>query len=137
MAIKIARMQSGEDVIADIKEIRESAESTKALAYEFEGAFTIQIMQNPEDYFQEENVDPIESLLDMQIQFFPWSPLTKGRNLVTLLSVVAISDPHERVMQGYQEVLEKFKKLNTDDAKIDYSQTPPTNLLVGESAGDG
>ena len=32
MAIKIARMQSGEDVIADIKEIRESPESTKALA---------------------------------------------------------------------------------------------------------
>ena len=106
MAIKIARMQSGEDVIADIKEIRESSESTKALAYEFEEAFTIQIMQNPEDYFQEEGKDPIESLQDMQIQFFPWSPLTKGRNLVTLLSVVAISDPHEKVMQGYQEVLE-------------------------------
>ena len=88
MAIKIARMQSGEDVIADIKEIRESSESTKALAYEFEEAFTIQIMQNPEDYFQEEGKDPIESLQDMQIQFFPWSPLTKGRNLVTLLSVV-------------------------------------------------
>jgi hypothetical protein len=73
----------------------------------------------------------------MQIQFFPWSPLTKGRNLVTLLSVVAISDAHDRVMQGYQEVLEKFKKLKTDDAKIDYSQTPPADLLVGESAGDG
>ena len=137
MAIKIARMQSGEDVIADIKEIRESPESTKALAYEFGEAFTIQIMQNPEDYFQEEGKDPIESLQDMQIQFFPWSPLTKGRNLVTLLSVVAISDAHDRVMQGYQEVLEKFKKLKTDDAKIDYSQTPPADLLVGESAGDG
>ena len=130
-------MQSGEDVIADIKEIRESPESTKALAYEFGEAFTIQIMQNPEDYFQEEGKDPIESLQDMQIKFFPWSPLTKGRNLVTLLSVAAISDPHERVLTGYQEVLEKFKKLKTDDAKIDYSQTPPADLLVGESAGDG
>ena len=41
------------------------------------------------------------------------------------------------VMQGYQDVLEKFKKLKTDDAKIDYSQTPPADLLIGESAGDG
>ena len=137
MAIKIARMQSGEDVIADIKEIRESPTSTKALAYEFGEAFSIQIMQNPEDYFEEQGKDPLESLKDMQIQFFPWSPLTKGRNLVTLLSVVAISDPHERVLEGYNEVLEKTKRLKTDDAKIDYSQTPPADLFVGQSDGDG
>ena len=35
MTVKIARMQSGEDVIADIKEVRESPEATKALAYDF------------------------------------------------------------------------------------------------------
>ena len=137
MAVKVARMQSGEDVIADIKEIRESPQSTKALAYEFEQAFTIQIMQNPEDYFEEQGKDPLEALKDMQLQFFPWSPLTKGRNLVTLLSVVAISDPHDNVMQGYNDVLEKTKKLNSDDAKIDYSQTPPADLLVGQGDGNG
>jgi len=124
-------MQSGEDVIADIKEVRESAQATKALAYDFVDAFTITISA-PE--FEE---DQLKALQDMKLQFFPWSPLTKGRALVTLYSVVAVSDPHENVLQGYHEVLEKYKNMKTDDAKIDYSQKPPTNLPVGEGAGDG
>nr|BAR35501.1 hypothetical protein [uncultured Mediterranean phage uvMED] len=131
MTVKIARMQSGEDVIADIKEVRESPEATKALAYDFVDAFTITISA-PE--FEE---DQLKALQDMKLQFFPWSPLTKGRALVTLYSVVAVSDPHDNVMQGYHEVLEKYKNMKKDDAKIDYSQTPPANLLVGEDSGAG
>ena len=131
MTVKIARMQSGEDVIADIKEARESPTATKALAYDFVDAFTITISA-PE--FEE---DQLKALQDMKLQFFPWSPLTKGRALVTLYSVVAVSDPHDNVMQGYHEVLEKYKNMKKDDAKIDYSQTPPTDLSVGEDSGAG
>ena len=131
MTVKIARMQSGEDVIADIKEVRESAQATKALAYDFVDAFTITISA-PE--FEE---DSMKALQDMKLQFFPWSPLTKGRALVTLYSVVAVSDAHDNVLEGYQEVLEKYKNMKKDDAKIDYSQTPPESLSTGEDSGDG
>lgn len=141
MTVKVARMQSGEDVIADVKEIRESPESTAALAYEFSDAFTVMVQRPTESMFltEESEQSTLESLRDMKLEFFPWSPLTTGRNIVTLISVVAMSDPHHNVLQGYLEVREQFKTLNRpkNDAKIDYTQTPPEHLLIGEGDGDG
>lgn len=136
--LRIARMQNGEDVIADIKEVRQSEESTEAIAYEFVDGFTIQMMAPTEDMFQEEVPDPLDSLRDMQLQFFPWAPLTTGRNIVTTNSVVSISMPHSNVIEGYNDVLEKWKTINTvhQDAEIDYSQTPP-DVSGGETDGDG
>ena len=136
MTVKIARMQSGEDVIADIKEIRESPDATAALAYEFNEAWTVMVRRPAEEMFLQEDSDPVESLKDMQVEFFPWSPMTKGRSVVTLYSVVSLSEPHDNVLNGYQEILEKSKSLYTN-AEIDHSQTPPADLLVGEGDGDG
>ena len=50
--IKIARMQNGEDVVADVKEIRANETDTQALAYEFENAFTVSLLQSSNDMFQ-------------------------------------------------------------------------------------
>lgn len=141
MTVKIARMQSGEDVIANVKEIRTSPEATSALAYEFTEAFTVMIQRPTESMFltEETEEDSLASLRDMKLEFFPWAPLATGRNVVTLLSVVSISDPHHNVLASYLEVREQFKNLNKpkDDAEIDYSQKPPADLLIGEVDGDG
>ncbi len=134
MSVKVVRMQNGEDVVADVKEIRpESGKS--AIAYEFLDAMTVQILRSTEDMFEEKT--EMESLGDIQLEFFPWSPLATGRNIVTLYSVVSISDPHSNVLDGWKQSLEKYKSLTKDDAKIDYSQTPPDNLFVGQDNGDG
>ena len=136
-------MQNGEDVIANVKEIRENAQSSVALAYEFEDSFSVMIQRPVGDMFlveeNEESSSSLESLKDMKLEFFPWAPLSTGRNIVTLLSVVSMSEPHANVLTGYQQVLEQYKTLNRpkNDAEIDYSQTPPTDLLVGETNGDG
>lgn len=133
--IKIARMQSGEDVIADVKEIRESPESTQALGYEFADAFTAMIQRPTDAMFltEEDDQDSLDQLKDMKLEFFPWAPLAAGRNIVSLFSVVSMSEPHENVLAGYQQVLEQYKNLQKpkDNAQIDYSQTPPDDLLVG------
>ena len=134
MSVKVVRMQNGEDVVADVKEIRpESGKS--AIAYEFLDAMTVQILRSTEDMFEEKT--EMESLGDIQLEFFPWSPLATGRNIVTLYSVVAISDPHSNVIEGWQQAIAKYKSIKKDDAKVDYTQTPPPNLSDWENHGDG
>ena len=79
-------MQNGEDVVADVKEIRpESGKS--AIAYEFIDAMSVQILRSTEDMFDETKSQDMESLGDIKLEFFPWSPLATGRNIVTLYSV--------------------------------------------------
>ena len=128
MSVKVIRMQNGEDVVADVKEIRpESGKS--AIAYEFLDAMVVTILRSTEDMFEEKT--EMESLGDIQLEFFPWSPLGTGRNIVTLYSVVSISDPHSNVVEGWQQAIEKYKTLKKDDAEVDYSQAPPDNLFAG------
>ena len=131
MSVKVVRMQNGEDIVADVKEIRpESGKS--AIAYEFIDAMSVQILRSTEDMFDETKSQDMESLGDIKLEFFPWSPLATGRNIVTLYSVVAISDPHSNVIEGWQQSIEKYKSLKKDDAKVDHTQKPPDNLFVGE-----
>ena len=133
-------MQNGEDVIADIQEIRESPQATKSMGYVFEDAFTIQIMGAAASQFGEEiQQDPLEGLQDCDLQFLPWSPLTTSKQIITPLSVVSIGDPHANVIEGYQEVLAKWKTMNTvtKDVEVDYTQAPPTHLSVVKLDGDG
>ena len=128
MSVKVVRMQNGEDVVADVKEIRpESGKS--AIAYEFLDAMTVQILRSTEDMFEEKT--EMESLGDIQLEFFPWSPLATGRNIVTLYSVVAIADPHSNVVEGWKTAIQKYKDLKKDNAEVDYSQAPPDNLFAG------
>ena len=130
MSVKVIRMQNGEDVVADVKEIRpESGKS--AIAYEFIDAFTVQILRSSEDMFNETIETPMDELGEINLEFFPWSPLATGRNIVTLYSVVAISDPHTNVIEGGQQSIEKYKSLKKEDVKVDYSETPPDNLFAG------
>jgi len=130
MSVKVVRMQNGEDVVADVKEIRpESGKS--AIAYEFLDAFVVTILRSTEDMFNEEVETPMDELGEIQLEFFPWSPLGTGRNIVTLYSVVSISDPHTNVIEGWQQAITKYKSLKKDDAKVDYSETPPDNLFAG------
>ena len=92
----------------------------------------MQILRSTEDMFNEEVEVPMDELGDIKLEFFPWSPLSTGRNIVTLYSVVAIADPHSNVVEGWKTAIEKYKALKRDeDAKIDYSETPPDNLFAG------
>ena len=128
MSVKVVRMQNGEDVVADVKEIRPE-QGKSAIAYEFLDAMAVQILRSTEDMFEEKT--DMESLGDSQLEFFPWSPLATGRNIVTLYSVVAISDPHTNVIEGWQQAIEKYKSLKKEDVKVDHTETPPDNLFAG------
>ena len=55
MSVKVARMANGEDVIADIKEVRNSeGDDARVLAYEFIDSFSIQLEMNDQEFLVEE-----------------------------------------------------------------------------------
>ena len=116
MSVKIARMQSGEDVIADIKEVRADVDAAVPLAYEFVQAYSV-VIEQPEQqvtFLAEEGEPEPDQEIDLanvQLRLYPWSPLTIGRNIVTINSVVSISDPHENVRDMYHKTLKKHKPL--------------------------
>tara|TARA_S200000501_G_scaffold235368_1_gene220726 strand:- start:1305 stop:1700 length:396 start_codon:yes stop_codon:yes gene_type:complete len=131
MSIKIARMANGEDVVADIKEVRDKeGDDARVLAYEFQDAFSIQLEMNEKDFLVEEKDNPLG---DIRMRFYPYFPLTVGANFISLQHVVSIADPHWEVVKRYEEALTTIKKSKPqkDDVKVDYSEVPPNGILVG------
>ena len=75
MSVKIARMRSGEDVIADVKEVRASEDHTLPLAYQFTQPYSVVIEQPADKMFDfqgEETVPDEMDLSDVQIKLYPW-----------------------------------------------------------------
>ena len=92
MTIKLIRMWSGEDVIADVIE---------------ENEYTI-TMENP--------IVAVPSQQPGQIGFAPWSPLhNKGKIKVAEKYVVYIGEPQEEIVEEYKTM---FGKISTPTKKM-------------------
>ena len=92
MTVKLIRMWSGEDVIADL--IKDEASS-----------ITI--------------TDPIVAVPSQQqgqIAFAPWSPLVKKDKLEVVMSyIVYIADPQDEIIEQYNTM---FSKISTPTKKL-------------------
>ena len=131
MSVKVARMANGEDVIADIKEVRDSeGDEARVLAYEFKDSFSIQLEMNDQEFLVEEAGKP-NPLGDIRMRFYPFFPLTVGSNFISLQHVVSIADPHGEVLKRDEDALKTIKKSRKDDVKVDYSEVPPEGLVIG------
>ena len=92
MTIKLIRMWSGEDVIADVIE---------------ENEYTI-TMENP--------IVAVPSQQPGQIAFAPWSPLhTKGKIKVTEKYVVYMGEPQPEIIEQYNSM---YGKISTPTKKL-------------------
>ena len=131
MSVQVARMANGEDVIADIKEVRNSeGDDARVLAYEFIDSFSIQLEMNDQEFLVEE-AGKENPLGNLRMRFYPFFPLTVGSNFISLQHVVSIADPHWEVLKRYEEALQTIKKSRKDDVKVDYSEIPPSGLVIG------
>jgi len=73
MSVKVVRMQNGEDVIADVKEMRQS-EDGPAMAYKLEYPYALTIKPNATLLLeQEQSLD----LDEIDIEFQTYVPLSK------------------------------------------------------------
>ncbi len=102
MTIKLVTLRSGEDLICDIKEIYDD---DKLVAYSLKIPYSIKLL-NPESLFKE-----IDNILDPQVTFFPWQPLSNDTDILIPIDwVVCITEPIKEIKKSYSERIDFYKK---------------------------
>ena len=104
MTIKILVMKSGEDVIADVKEMMSPDE--KVMGYFLNRPCVVKLLNSTElssdSGVEEEDVEQVKS--EMRIRMFPWMPLAKEKDIPLSTDwVVTMISPVEKVLQMYVE----------------------------------
>lgn len=98
MTVKLALLKSGEDVIADIKEI--VTEDEKLSSYLFTYPFAVKLL-SPQVLMEESDS---EDKREFSVSFFPWIPLSADKDIVVSKDwVVSIVEPTEMVKKSYEE----------------------------------
>ena len=95
MAVKLAVLKSGEDVVADIKELCDEQDNVVALV--FSNPVVVKLITN-QTLLESENSD------EYKVAFYPWQPLSAERDIPVRSDwIVSISEPIELVKTSYQE----------------------------------
>ena len=127
MTIKIALLKSGEQIIADIKELisgsdEEEPLNNRVIGYLFEFPYVTHL-RNPELIIDKDKDAPIQ----LEISLFSWLPMSKDHSIpVPPNWVVTMYEPTKKVKDMYTNVLEKLKKnkenlkkLGEENGKVD------------------
>ena len=96
MSIQLALLKSGEEVIADIKEIRQE-ETDELVSYLFKKPYCVKIKTSQ---VLVEN----ESRPKHQLAYYKWMSLSKDNDIIVNKDwVVCITDPLDSVKKNYEE----------------------------------
>ena len=108
MSVQLALLKSGEDVISDIKEYRDSDDNL--VSYLFKDPFTIKIKTSQllvED----------ESTPKHEVIYYKWISLSKDTDIVVSPDwVVCITDPLDSIKKSYEERLNARRSNDTDQS---------------------
>ena len=128
MSVQLALLKSGEDVIADIKEYRDSDDNL--VSYLFKDPFTIKIKTSQllvED----------ESTPKHEVIYYKWISLSKDTDIVVSPDwVVCITDPLDSIKKSYEERL-NARRFNDSDQPVngrDVGTTEPSEQGGTESS---
>ena len=103
MSIKLVMLKSGEDLIADVKEIKSNDD---VIGYYFDNPFIIKMYQPEEPTLLTEDGSNKEYSSKFNVRFYPWIPLTKDSKVPCSADwVVTIVEPLEKLKKQYQEKL--------------------------------
>jgi hypothetical protein len=98
MSIKLAVLKSGEDVIADVKEL---VMKERVVGYTFNNPATIRFLDPESIYFPDKNID---------IVFAPWIPLSAQKEVPVAPDwIITLVDPIPQVVEKYKEGLKNGK----------------------------
>ena len=130
MSVQIALLKSGEEVIADIKEFRDSDDDL--VSYFFGEPYCIKI-KTQEILIEAENAPPRHELI-----FYKWMGLSKDKDFIVNKDwVVCIADPLESIVESYER--RKDGRNNTvngsdDELTIRTGTTDSTGNMLNEQA---
>ena len=118
MTVKLAILKSGEDIVADIKEmVVGEGDDARVVGY---------VLTKPCGVSLNSKAIKIDDEKDTyQLKLFPWCPLTKSEKIpITADWVVTIVDPIDKITQMYtKEVLEDGSKSSSSDEQTDSSES--------------
>ena len=118
MTLKLAILKSGEDIVADIKEmIVGEGDDARVVGY---------VLTKPCGVTLNSKALKIDDEKDTyQLKLFPWCPLTKNEKIpITADWVVTIVDPIDKIKQMYtKEVLEDGSESSSSDEQSDSSES--------------
>ena len=111
MTVKLVMLKSGEDVIADVKEIKSNEE---VIGYYFDNPLLVKMYESEnEPTVLNESSTTKEYASKVGITFFPWVPLSKDTRIPCSADwVVTITEPVENLKKLYQERLDGRHKGN-------------------------
>ena len=115
MTIKILVLKSGEDVIADIKEMM--TPDNKVMGYFLNRPCVVKLKSTGPLTADEANPNS-ETKSEMAVQMYPWAPLAREKDIpLTSEWVVTMVTPVEKVLKMYKEdVLKTYGKDDTTDS---------------------
>jgi hypothetical protein len=95
MAVKLAVLKSGEDVVADIKELVD--EDGNVISLIFSNPVVVKLISNTV-LMEDENER------EYKVSFIPWMPLSKDKNIPVKKDwIVTIVEPIDMVKESYEE----------------------------------
>jgi len=136
MTVKIALLKSGEQIIADIKELisgsgDEESVDNRVIGYLFEFPYVVHL-RNPELIIDKDKDAPIQ----LEISLFNWLPMSKDHSIPIPPSwVVTIYEPTKKVKDMYVNVLEKIKK-NKENLKKNGEQNDQVDSTTEQTDSD-
>ena len=118
MTVKLAILKSGEDIVADIKEmVVGEGDDARVVGY---------VLTKPCGVSLNSKAIKIDDEKDTyQLKLFPWCPLTKNEKIpITADWVVTIVDPIDKITQMYtKEVLGDGSESSSSDKQTDSSKS--------------
>ena len=126
MTIKILVLKSGEDVIADIKEMM--TPDNKVMGYLLTKPCVVKLMSAAPLTAEEDDSNP-EGTSEVRIRMHPWVPLAKEKEIpLTSEWVVTMVTPIDKVLDMYKkQVLKENGKTDTTDSSDEQLKTGLTD----------
>ena len=114
MSIKLVMLKSGEDLVADVKEIKSNEE---VIGYYFDDPLIVKIFESEEPIVLNEGDSMKQYSSKIDVTFYPWIPLAKDVRIPCSADwVVTIVEPIDKLKKQYQERLNG--KGETDQSPI-------------------
>jgi hypothetical protein len=125
MTIKILVLKSGEDVIADIKEMM--TPDNKVMGYLLTKPCVVKLVSTAPLTAEEDDPDN-EHSSEVRIRMHPWTPLAKEKEIpLTSEWVVTMITPIDKVLTMYKEQVLKNGQNNTTDSSDEQSKVGLTD----------
>ena len=125
MTIKILVLKSGEDVIADIKEMM--TPDNKVMGYLLTKPCVVKLVSTAPLTAEEDDPDN-EHSSEVRIRMHPWAPLAKEKEIpLTSEWVVTMVTPIDKVLDMYKTQVLKNGQNNTTDSSDQQSNVGLTD----------